>query len=438
MIPALLRYAAVIFIAAVLGAAALYYNFGPGVQWRAAFRGLDAWQLERRQLSSKFNGGAVFRVAHDKGGVTHWDPDKAFDGYTLLATAHGTTVNLVDMSGAVVHGWDLPYMDIWDASSQVQEPVPERFIFVRKARMEPNGDLLVSFSAWATTPHGYGIAKFDKDSTELWSNLRFIHHSFDQIDGGEIYALDHEIATEAPPYLRDWRVPYLDDGISVFSPEGEFIERFSFFDSFYNSPYAPVLTAVAANPGNQGLGNYLHSNDVEILSDDLAESFPMAQAGDLLVSFRELDGIAILDGQTRTVKWFTRGDWRRQHDADFLANGNILLFDNIGMRLAANGGHRSRVIEFNPVNMSVEWVWPDDDAPPFYSNSRASQQRLPNGNTLITESNSGRVIEVTREGELVWEWFNPVRLGDAGNFIPAVFWATRYSEKDIEFELAGS
>jgi predicted Rdx family selenoprotein len=32
---------------------------------------------------------------------------------------------------------------------------------------------------------------------------------------------------------------------------------------------------------------------------------------------------------------------------------------------------------------------------------------LPNGNTLITESTIGRVFEITKNGTIVWEWFNP-------------------------------
>jgi len=32
---------------------------------------------------------------------------------------------------------------------------------------------------------------------------------------------------------------------------------------------------------------------------------------------------------------------------------------------------------------------------------------LPNGNTLITEGSGGRIIEVTRDHELVWEYISP-------------------------------
>ena len=37
----------------------------------------------------------------------------------------------------------------------------------------------------------------------------------------------------------------------------------------------------------------------------------------------------------------------------------------------------------------------------------SSAQRLPNGNTLITESMNGRIFETTVEFEIVWEYVNP-------------------------------
>ena len=42
---------------------------------------------------------------------------------------------------------------------------------------------------------------------------------------------------------------------------------------------------------------------------------------------------------------------------------------------------------------------------PFISNA----QRLPNGNTLITEGSDGRIFEVTAEHEIVWEYICPYK-----------------------------
>jgi hypothetical protein len=49
----------------------------------------------------------------------------------------------------------------------------------------------------------------------------------------------------------------------------------------------------------------------------------------------------------------------------------------------------------------------DNDNVIFYSCFMSGCQRLPNGNTLITESNYGRIFEVHRKGEIVWEYVNP-------------------------------
>ena len=36
-------------------------------------------------------------------------------------------------------------------------------------------------------------------------------------------------------------------------------------------------------------------------------------------------------------------------------------------------------------------------------------QRLPNGNTLITEGSDGRVFEVTPDHKIVWEFVSPYK-----------------------------
>ncbi len=110
--------------------------------------------------------------------------------------------------------------------------------------------------------------------------------------------------------------------------------------------------------------------------------------------------------------------------------GNILMFDNGG--LGGYGPLRedclgtfpnalsdfSRVIEFNPITHEVVWEYkqPNSTADSdgdgqykgnerkFFSYFMSGAQRLVNGNTLITEANMGRVFEVTKEGEVVWEY----------------------------------
>jgi outer membrane protein assembly factor BamB len=81
-----------------------------------------------------------------------------------------------------------------------------------------------------------------------------------------------------------------------------------------------------------------------------------------------------------------------------LENGNILLFDN--------GFEQSRILEIDPQTNHIVWSYGPNGS--FFSETRGSNQRLPNGNTLITESDSGYVFEVTQTGETVWKFANPI------------------------------
>jgi hypothetical protein len=82
-------------------------------------------------------------------------------------------------------------------------------------------------------------------------------------------------------------------------------------------------------------------------------------------------------------------------------DGKILVFDN-----GVTRGF-SRVVEVNPVTGDILWEYTGDPPESFYSYEKGSAQRLPNGNTLICDGDNGRAFEVTRAGEMVWEWLNP-------------------------------
>jgi hypothetical protein len=95
------------------------------------------------------------------------------------------------------------------------------------------------------------------------------------------------------------------------------------------------------------------------------------------------------------------GELEWPHHPTMLPGGNILIFDNGTQRGA------SRVIEFSPVTETIEWQYAGAPPASFFTATRGSAQRLPNGNTLICEGDRGRCFEVTKGGEVVWEWYNP-------------------------------
>jgi hypothetical protein len=66
------------------------------------------------------------------------------------------------------------------------------------------------------------------------------------------------------------------------------------------------------------------------------------------------------------------------------------------------------------------WSYEAPDKKSFHSNFISGASRLPNGNTLICSGRKGRIFEVTREGKIVWEFWEP--FGGTHN----VFRATKY------------
>ena len=69
------------------------------------------------------------------------------------------------------------------------------------------------------------------------------------------------------------------------------------------------------------------------------------------------------------------------------------------------------MLELNPVTERVEWEYMGDPPESFFTHRNGSAQRLPDGNTLICDGDNGRAFEVTREGEIVWEWLSPLWKG---------------------------
>ena len=126
------------------------------------------------------------------------------------------------------------------------------------------------------------------------------------------------------------------------------------------------------------------------------------------------------------------GQFVGQHHAHMIprglpGEGNIIVYDNGGWAgygspnpgspTGAKNALRdySRVLEFDPIKLKIIWqhtpqeagfVHPTDSNR-YYSPFISSVQRLPNGNTLITEGSGGRIFEVTAQHELVWEYISP-------------------------------
>jgi hypothetical protein len=203
----------------------------------------------------------------------------------------------------------------------------------------------------------------------------------------------------------------------MLSPEGKELKTIPLVEAIRDSPYATML-AVLDRPGKRGSftafeddkreRDVLHTNHVEVLRSDLAAKFPLFNAGQVLLSMRHLDMIAVLDPGKGKLVWAARGPWKAQHDPAFLANGHILIFDNLGSPVG------SRVLEYDPQKQAFPWSFPKGHETQFLSKERGMSQRLGNGNTLIVDSEGRQLLEATPSGELVWSCYfegNSLSLG---------------------------
>lgn len=339
-------------------------------------------------------------------GVTVHNTQRAFEGLTLVNSGHAAEALLIDMQGLVKHRWRFDYHRIPGAKPDADETLSNTW---RRVRLLDDGSLLGIYE-------GLGLVKIDRDSSFLWYFGGAAHHDLDIAPGGEIWVLTREPAVI--PHLHPTE-PILEEFLSVLSPDGKELRRVSLIECFENSNYAYIL-----RDRRFQAGDIFHTNTLEILKGRLADVLPAFRAGNVLVSMRNTGTIAVVDPVAHKVVWAAQGDWREQHEPTVLDNGHILLFDNRG-----NDGY-SRVLELVPTSLRVAWSYSGDPPETFFSAYCGTNQRLPNGNTLIAESGNGRALEVGQDGALVWEWINPRRAGKNDELIAAVFEARRLARPE--------
>jgi hypothetical protein len=411
-----------VFLSFVAGMLAVFGDAFPARIARDAHAGAMALLEYQRQLKEgdQFAAGLWEPARTADRGVIRHQPGRSFEGLTLYTSAHDQQALLIDMEGRELHRWRVPFRAVWRKGAQVQKLLPDGRILLRAARMQPNGDLLAVYEGVGDTPYGYGLVKVDRHSRLLWSYLEHVHHDLDIAPDGRVITLIQEVNQEPIGRPNLLRPPRLDDLVVVLSPDGEELQRVHLLKALLNSKYARLLDLVPWY--DLPKGDILHANAVDFIDAGMATALGFAKEGQILVSFREISTIAILDLEREEIVWAMRGAWIGQHDPDILPNGNILLFDNNG-KFGEEG--RSRVIEVDPRSTAIVWSYSGTPGQPMESVIRSSQQRLPNGNTLFAESDGGRLVEVDPAGEIVWEYVNPVRGGNGEERIPVVMLGER-------------
>ena len=362
--------------------------------------GAEGLNPDQREAMAKLHAIGYmpgYEPAPEAKDVTTYVPGLAFDGFNLYASGHAPEAILMDMKGKVLHKWGYKFRDAFP--DHPQPAGPWRMETWDRVHLYDNGDLLALFDM-------YGLIKLDKDSNLIWTVPGMFHHDLQVDRKGFIYALSGEV--KIIPRIHEYD-PVREDFVTVLDPDGNVVHAVSLLEAFERSSYASFLQKMPR------FGDLFHTNTLKVLDGSHASRSSIFKKGNILISLRTLDVIAIVDMETEEVCWALSGQWLRQHEPMLLDNGNILLFDNLGH----NG--MSKVIEIDPFTQEIVWAYEGTAENGFYSEVSGRNQRLQNGNTLITEATSGRAFEVTRDGKIVWEFYNPARAGKNNELIATLF-----------------
>jgi hypothetical protein len=375
-------------------------------------------------------------------GVTRYDPSRAENTYVLITI--GRSTRLIDMDGAVVKAWPYP-------------GVPAVFIDPALAGGARGHVLLQT----ADVPGGAGggaegvgnlsIGEVDWSGKIVWewgkqgpAGGAHQHHDLHRLPNGDTLLLAKEETR-----LEGFALPkQLVDVIYEVDPAGKLVWRWSVGDHLDELGFTPPEMALVKATQQPDV---LHVNDMKPLGPN-----HWAEAGDarfapdnIVFSSRQANVSAIIDRRSGHIVWRLGPDYPRpagpparglpkpldqisgQHDVQMIPEGlegagNILMFDNQGAAgyppAALNALAGSRVIEIDPVTRQIVWQYDGaashQSGTSFFSGFISSARRLKNGNTLIDEGVDGRIFQVTRTGDIVWEYVNPDLVSLAPNAPP--------------------
>ena len=352
-----------------------------------------------------------------KTGLTFDLPAQSVRGYTLFTPNGGSASYLIDMAGRIVHRWDLGAFTAF------------------YARLQPSGNLLaLTNPAGAARPeiapgavptfeqglrmHGgnaTALQEFDWDGNIVWTYENpAIHHDFVRLpNGNTLLPLSIELPEDIARQVRGGirapgkQRPMHSDDILEIDPKGEEVRRHHLWQLL--DPRRDPICAL------EHRGEWTHLNGLAVTRD-----------GDVYFSCRENSRVGLIDGKTGALKQkFALTN--HQHNPSVLPNGNLQLFDN-GHHI--QGFNRSRIIEVNPQSSSIVWEYTGSPPQQFYSSHISGADRLPGDNVLICEGSAGRIFEVTRRGQIVWEFINPFTVMQRGQPSTSVFRAHRYLPDD--------
>jgi Arylsulfotransferase (ASST) len=345
-------------------------------------------------------------------GLRGYDADRAFAGFTLFSPlpSSNKTVYLIDMTGNVVHTWDMPY------------PPGQSGYLTERGTLFFNGQIPNASYVGQAPYRGGAALEMDWNGRILWE-IKHPDHNHDGIrlrNGNVMLICQKPLPDDIAPKVQGGRpgteydngkmdAPYLVE----MTTDGKVVWEWRSWEHL--DPATDRITAVQDD------------RDVWTVANGVSEM----PDGNLLLSFRDISTVIMINRQTGAIYWkLGAPPLAGQHAPYLLANGHVLLFDNGPHRLDQSFPH-SRVLEIDPATKGIVWKYQETRLSDFFSPRLSNAQRLPNGNTLINEGWFGRFFEITGDGDVVWEYVNPYFGTRQKLVVNAVQRAYRYTTEEI-------
>lgn len=359
-------------------------------------------------------GEARARLGSDKerelGKVTI-NQEGAFQGVTIYPVTGAPKVALISMTGEIVNIWNV------DAD---------------RARLLPNGNLLVVHgSKWGRYRKPWSelrakVAEYDWSGKMVWDyDARDLaHHDVRRLQNGNTIFL---IRAYVPP---KWKETVTDpfrralklraDGVLEVDQQGNIVWEWNAYEHLDLNSCGKLdcTTFLGRKYTKERLADWTHMNTVDVLPPNkwFEQGDTRFRPGNVIITARNLSTIYIIDRETKKIVWKYSGDYKgglgAPHEAHMIEKGlpgagNILIFDN---GPTSHPG-QTFALEVNPTSKEAVWIY--DNGRNFLSPTRGSLQRLPNGNTLLSEDEGSRVFEVTPDKRIVWEFRGEMELSRA-------------------------
>jgi len=312
-------------------------------------------------------------------------PERLQPGYRALmgylADEADFGIRLFDDDGTEVHRRILNY--------HVQDPdgptggseAPHAFHFLA------DGSVIVN------TDKGDVMTRYDTCGEPLWSRAGAFHHSLAPDPRGGLWTWRGETSAFDQHQFLVRFDPQTGETLQEIDLVADVIEA--------SAEHRAIFTLVPGQEirhasGYRSIPDLFHPNDLEVLQPDMADAFPDFEAGDLLMSFRNIDLVTVLDPDTLRIKWWSHGPWIQQHDPDFQADGRITVFNNNGWRKPSN------ILSITPGTRTIRLAEVDPDFR-FYSQYMGKHEYLDDGTLQVVVPFEGRALEFAPDGELLLE-----------------------------------